>query len=159
MLRCGLPAPYWTRVFPAVLTLGLGLSITVAPLTTTVMQSLPAAEAGIASGVNNAVSRIAALLTVALFGLVLTSGFNRSLDGAIRHMALSSANRQALAQERSKLAGAQIEDPELRLALEKAFVVGFHDVLWISAALAMLGACCAQMLSAKGVASTPTQSH
>ena len=159
MLRCGLPAPYWTSVFPAVLTLGLGLSITVAPLTTTVMQSLPAAEAGIASGVNNAVSRIAALLTVALFGLVLTSGFNRSLDGAIRHMALSSANRQALAQERSKLAGAQIEDPELRLALEKAFVVGFHDVLWISAALAMLGACCAQMLSAKGVASTPTQSH
>ena len=159
MLRCGLPAPYWTSVFPAVLTLGLGLSITVAPLTTTVMQSLPAAEAGIASGVNNAVSRIAALLMVALFGLVLTSGFNRSLDGAIRHMALSSANRQGLAQERSKLAGAQIEDPELRLALEKAFVVGFHDVLWISAALAMLGACCAQMLSAKGVASTPTQSH
>ena len=74
-------------------------------------------------------------------------------------MVLSSANRQALARERSKLAGAQIEDPELRLALDMAFVVGFHDVLWISAVLAMLGACSAQMLSAKGVASPSTQTH
>jgi EmrB/QacA subfamily drug resistance transporter len=157
MLRCGLPAPYWTSVFPAVLTLGVGLAVTVAPLTTAVMRSLPAPEAGIASGVNNAVSRIAALLAVAVFGLVLTAGFNRSLDGAVRQMVLSSANREALARERSKLAGAEIEDPELRLALDAAFVVGFHDVLWISAVLAMLGACSAQMLSARCAASTPAQ--
>jgi hypothetical protein len=72
-------------------------------------------------------------------------------------MVLSSANREALARERSKLAGAEIEDPELRLALDAAFVVGFHDVLWISAVLAMLGACSAQMLSARCAASTPAQ--
>jgi EmrB/QacA subfamily drug resistance transporter len=159
MLRCGLSAPYWTSVFPAVLTLGLGLAVTVAPLTTAVMQSLPASEAGIASGVNNAVSRIAALLAVAVFGLVLTAAFNRSLDGAIRQMALSSANREALARERSKLAGAEIENPQLRLALDEAFVVGFHDVLWISAVFAMLGACSAQMLSSKGPAGTSTPTH
>ena len=157
MLRCGLPAPYWTNVFPGVLTLGVGLAVTVAPLTTAVMQSLPAAEAGVASGVNNAVSRIAALLTVAVFGLVLTAGFNRSLDGAIEQMVLSSANREALARERAKLAGAEIEDPELRRALDVAFVVGFHEVLWISAVLAMLGACSAQMLTAKGAASPSAQ--
>ena len=154
MLRCGLPAPYWTTVFPAVLTLGFGLALTVAPLTTAVMQSLPAAEAGVASGVNNAVSRIASLLTVAGFGLVLTAGFNRSLDGAIQQMAMSSTDRQVLARERSKLAGADIDDSQLRLAIDKAFVVGFHDVIWISATLAILGACSAQILSAKCVAST-----
>jgi hypothetical protein len=118
------------------------------------MQSLPAAEAGVASGVNNAVSRIASLLTVAGFGLVLTAGFNRSLDGAIQQMAMSSTDRQVLARERSKLAGADIDDSQLRLAIDKAFVVGFHDVIWISATLAILGACSAQILSAKCVAST-----
>jgi EmrB/QacA subfamily drug resistance transporter len=155
MLRCGLPASYWTTVFPAVLTLGLGLAITVAPLTTAVMQSLPAVEAGVASGVNNAVSRMAALLAVAVFGLVLTAGFNHSLDGAVRQMAVSSENRQALARERAKLAGAEIEDPQLRVALDRAFVVGFHDVIWISAALAVLSAFSAQMLSPKSVTSSP----
>jgi hypothetical protein len=72
-------------------------------------------------------------------------------------MVLSSANREALARERAKLAGAEIEDPELRRALDVAFVVGFHEVLWISAVLAMLGACSAQMLTAKGAASPSAQ--
>jgi MFS family permease len=156
MLRCGLAASYWTTVFPAVVTLGLGLAITVAPLTTAVMRSLPAAEAGIASGVNNAVSRIAALLTVAVFGLILTAGFNHSLDRMIQRIAVSPANRQTIARERSKLAGAEIDDPQIRLALDEAFVDGFHDVIWISAALAMLSALSAQMLSRKCIRNTVT---
>jgi EmrB/QacA subfamily drug resistance transporter len=149
MLRCGLPAPYWTTVFPAVATLGLGLAVTVAPLTTAVMQSLPATESGIASGVNNAVSRIASLLAVAVFGLVLTAGFNHSLNKALPTVALSNTDRQSLPTERSKLAGATTADPQLRQALDIAFVHGFHDIIWISATLAFLSAVAAQIVSTR----------
>jgi EmrB/QacA subfamily drug resistance transporter len=156
MLRVGLPAPYWTRVFPAVITLGLGLAITVAPLTTAVMQSLPAIESGIASGVNNAVSRIASLLAVAVFGLVLTAAFNHSLNKTLPTLTLTSTDRQTLPTERTKLAGATTPNPQLRQALDVAFVNGFHDVVWISAALAFLSALAAQMVSSKTTPSRPT---
>ena len=147
MLRCGLAASYWTTVFPAVATLGLGMAVTVAPLTTAVMRSIPASEAGIASGVNNAVSRIAGLLAVAVFGLIVTAGFNRSLDRSLRKISLTPAAQQTLTKERSKLAGAETTDLRLRHAMDEAFVAGFHDVIWVSVALAILSALCAQMVS------------
>ena len=113
-LRPGIGGSYWTTFFPPVIVLGIGMSISVAPLTTAVMESLPTSEAGIASGVNNAVSRIAGLLAIAVFGLVLSAGFNRALTRNLAQIDLSPAARQTVDSQRSLLAGAQTTDPRVR---------------------------------------------
>jgi predicted MFS family arabinose efflux permease len=70
---------YWTSVFPAIGVLAIGMTVTIPPLTSTVMDSVGDARAGIASGVNNAVARVAGLLAVASLGAVLFASFSRHL--------------------------------------------------------------------------------
>ena len=147
MLRGGAGHSYWSTLFPAILTLGFGMAISVAPLTTAVMESVPSSEAGVASGVNNAVSRIAGPLAVAIFGLVLSFGFNRSLTHSLDQLALSSDALQKINRERPKLAGAETSDPRVRQAINEAFVSGYHDIVLISIALSILSALCARMIS------------
>jgi EmrB/QacA subfamily drug resistance transporter len=148
-LRPGIGGTYWNTFFPAVVVLGIGLAISVAPLTTTVMESVPSSEAGVASGVNNAVSRIAGLLAVAVFGLVLSAGFNRALDRSLSRMQLSPSVRQSVEMQRSKLAGAQIREPLVMHAFDEAFVSGYRDVIWISVGMALLSALSAQVIGSK----------
>jgi EmrB/QacA subfamily drug resistance transporter len=138
----GLGGSYWRTFFPAVLVLGIGMAISVAPLTTTVMNSIGQERAGIASGVNNAVSRVAGLLAIALFGIVMLQSFNRALDAKLSELNVSPAEQKSLVKERGKLAAADISraPPEIRPAVEAAvaesFVHAFRRLMFI-------GACCA----------------
>jgi EmrB/QacA subfamily drug resistance transporter len=84
--------PYWVAVFPPMLLLGIGMAITVPPLTSTVMGSVGSAHAGIASGVNNAVARAAGLLAVAALGAVFFASFLRHLPGTTPAQASEAMN-------------------------------------------------------------------
>lgn len=146
LARPGIGGPYWTTFFPAVLVLGIGMAITVAPLTTAVMTSVEdEANVGAASGINNAVARVAGLLAVAILGALAISLFGNALDK--RLTVLPPNVRQAMLAQRTHLASAQPPKnlpPATRAQIEKAvresFVYAFRGVTLTAAALAMLAA-------------------
>src|SRR4029077_2735089 len=100
---------YWATFFPAVVVLGLGMAITVAPLTTTVMSAVDPRHAGVASGVNNAVARIAGLLAIAVFSVVLARTFDARVRPRLDHARLSPSARAEIDRELPKMAGADWE--------------------------------------------------
>ena len=140
----GVGGSYWTTFFPAVLVLGIGMTLSVAPLTTTVMNSVDRTSAGIASGVNNAVSRGAALLAIAVLGIVMTQVFGRELEQRLARIQAPPAAVSAIAEQREKLGAIEVPDdveeatrPALRAAVAEAFVAGFRWVMGAGAALAL----------------------
>jgi EmrB/QacA subfamily drug resistance transporter len=144
---------YWTSFFPGVLTFSLGMALTVTPLTTAVMNSIGPERAGIASGVNNAVSRVASVLAVAVMGLVGLLVFAPTLDAQAANLGLSDTVRAALATEASKFGGAQVppglaatEAEAARAALNTAFVQSFRVLTSIAAVLAWVGAAVAALM-------------
>jgi EmrB/QacA subfamily drug resistance transporter len=143
---------YWLTFFPAMVVLGLGLSISVAPLTTTVMNAVDVDYAGAASGINNAASRVASLLAVALFGLVAATVFGHSLHVELESAGLPIGVVEAVELQRNKLAAidvAQVAARDIvlaRHAIGAAFVAAFRWIMLISAGLALASAASAWML-------------
>ena len=97
-LRTGSDAPYWTDVFPATVVFGLGMSATVAPLTATVLGAVSEGRSGVASGVNNAIARIAGLLAIAVLGAFVASAFKSDLGEKLGAAASSPAIQAAVAE-------------------------------------------------------------
>lgn len=144
---------YWTAFFPAVVVLGLGMATSVAPLTTTVMNAVGEAHAGIASGINNAVSRSAGLLAIAVFGVLVTHGFAVNFERRLAALDLPPEVRAQLEAERGSLAGMRVpdvSDGETRARVERvigeSFVAGFRLTAYVSAGLAALSALAALAL-------------
>ena len=143
----GINPNYWTSFFPAVVVLGLGMAITVAPLTTTVMGSVSEEQAGVASGINNAVSRTAGLLAIAVFGVVILLGFSNRLDVRLNGLPIDEQVKRSVYEQRVKLAGLQIPEgidvatqEQIKQAVAASFVFGFRLIMWISAGLALASA-------------------
>ena len=138
---------YWTNFFPATVVLGLGMAISVAPLTTTVMNSVVQNRVGIASGVNNAVARSAGLIAIAALGIVMLQVFNHVLDRRLAEWNVPASVSRSLQVERTKLADIALPDDQdpamrqlIRRAVEESFVSGFRVVMIIGTALSLAGA-------------------
>jgi EmrB/QacA subfamily drug resistance transporter len=149
----GLNAGYWRTFFPAVVVLGTGMAVSVAPLTTTVMNSITPNRVGIASGVNNAVARGAGLLAIAVLGIVMLHSFNHALDRRLADANVTSAARQSLQAQRTKLAAASLPEEFdqtmqqiVGQAIAESFVHAFRLIMAIGAALAVVSAIVAWLL-------------
>ena len=146
----GVGAGYWSGFFPALCVLGLGMGVTVAPLTTVVMNSVPREQAGSASGVNNAVARVAGLLAIALFGIVVSWTFHRTLERSLNEISVSPAMRRAVMAESSKLGATRppaqaspTEAAQIADQVKASLVASFRVVTLIAAALALAASACA----------------
>jgi EmrB/QacA subfamily drug resistance transporter len=143
----GVGGSYWQNFFPAIVILGIGMAVSVAPLTTTVMNSVTRNRVGIASGVNNAVARGAGLLAIAVLGIVMLHAFNHALDQRLSDWKLPASAWQSLQTERSKLAAAAVPgeldaltQQMIGRAIDESFVHSFRFVMGIGATLSVASA-------------------
>ena len=148
----GVGASYWKSFFPAFIVLGFGMAISVAPLTTVVMSSVSQDRAGAASGINNAVARVASLLAIAIFGIVMVRVFSSSLNRTLVGALLPADILHYVQSNEIKLAGINLSGLEansmatIREAIAQAFVVGFRTVTLICAGLAVASAAVAWLM-------------
>ena len=143
-------ASYWKTFFPGFLVLGFGMAVSVAPLTTVVMNSVDRDRAGTASGVNNAVARIASLLAVAVLGVVMVSAFRQKLDQGLANRTIPPDVRQLLDGNSIKLAALDVPAnlatdlrPAVHSSIRQAFIFAFRLMMWLCAILAAVSALCA----------------
>jgi EmrB/QacA subfamily drug resistance transporter len=142
MQRLGAHVNYLTDLFPALVVFSLGLASTVAPLTAAVLSDADEGNAGIASGVNNAIARVAGLIAIAAVGAVISGQFKSNLNSRLAGVELSPAARAVVAQARGQTlarvspsrAGARVS-----LAVQSASVDAFHVGMGISAVLVAAG--------------------
>ncbi len=143
----GVGARYWSAFFPAFVVLGLGMAISVAPLTTVVMNSVGQDRAGTASGINNAVARVAGVLAVAVLGAMMAAAYAHSLRRSLAGLHLDAGMVQQLEANVAKLGS--LDAPPgvdaqtgaaVRAAIGGAFVSGFRLIVLVCAGLAVASA-------------------
>ncbi|EHN09687.1 transmembrane efflux protein [Patulibacter medicamentivorans] len=146
LLRLDRDVSYLGDVLPAMVVFGIGLCITVAPLTATVLADADAHNAGAASGVNNAIARVAGLIGIAAVGVVVASSFSSGVADRLEGRPLSPAGRAVVADARD----APLSRPDVSglpaaeaRAIDDAAVASsthsFHLGMGVSAGLLLLG--------------------
>ena len=133
---------YWRMFFPAFVVLGFGLAVSVAPLTTVVMGAVDQNRAGTASGINNAVARVAGLLSIAVLGVVLVNAFSFYLNRRLLDLAIPASAMRDLQANEIKLATLKVPAgigsdtaAAIRISIEGAFIFGFRSIMLICAGL------------------------
>ena len=146
LIRLNSNAEYLTDVLPGVVIFGLGLSATVAPLTATALDSVEERRVGIASGVNNGVSRVAGLLAIAILGAVISGSFATTVDDRLSGQQLSAAGTRAVEQAKQKPFGSArtgqlppAEAERVDAAVTEASEGGFHLGMGLSGGLMIVG--------------------
>jgi len=141
------PPDYWTTFFPGIIVFGLGMSFTVAPLTATVMGSVSDHFSGTASGINNALTRIANVFANAIFGALAVLFFSGALQREIQNIPITAKEKQSVVAQAGNLGNAKVPaqlPADQKIAVEKsyhsAFIHAYQVILRISAGLAFLGA-------------------
>ncbi|HWX55921.1 MAG TPA: MFS transporter [Verrucomicrobiae bacterium] len=144
---------YWITFFPASIVLGFGMAITVAPLTTVVMNSVDRDHVGAASGINNAVARVAGVLAIAVLGILMVNAFAGRLNSRLAHFSLSAVTLHQIHSDETKLAGLQVPAsvaPDTRAAIRESvgesFLFAFRLMMVICSSLAAASAAMAWLL-------------
>jgi len=149
----GIGGAYWTTYFAAVCTLGIGAAFFVAPLTTTVFDSSDPSQSGVASAINNAISRAAGLIAIAVLGIVLSAVFDRSFDARLAASHVAPGTTTLLARERDRLTPGTLprevpaaDRAAVNLALASGYLAGYRAVMYAAAGIAFGAALIALVL-------------
>jgi MFS family permease len=144
---------YWTSFFPAMVVQGFGMALAITPLTTVALGSVEGEHSGLASGVNNAVARVAGLLAVAVLGVVVYGAFSANLDARLESMDLTGAVRSELEAAKADLGAAEAPEgvdartaAQIERAVDESFVAAFRAVMLVSSGLALASGLVAALL-------------
>jgi EmrB/QacA subfamily drug resistance transporter len=158
----GIGGSYWTTYFPAAVLLGIGGTLFVAPLTTTVFDAVDTEKSGVASGVNNAVARTAGLLAVAALGIVLAGVFDAGFDKRIARHHMSAQTARIAHDERARLYAGTVpgdvpaqDRAAVGEAVREGYLAGFRAVMAASAGVCVLAA----VIALIGIPARPRGRH
>jgi hypothetical protein len=156
------PRDFWANYLPALILLGVAMGVTVAPLSTAVMNSLSSDRAGLASGINSTLGRLSSVLAIAVFGSLALLCFSRSLLTRTATLSMTGEARARLATEAAKLADAEVPGgliPEtaakIRESIKLAFVDSFRFVCWVCAGVVWASALLAGIMTHKALDAAP----
>ena len=145
----GVMTSYGVAFLLPITVVGLGMAVTVAPLTTVVINAVPAHQTGVASGINNAVASVASLLAIAIFGAITLSSFNRALDRQLEMLTPSSPVRQTLERAHGtfiiepSLTASPGADRSAEAIVKESLANAIHVAMLFATALALAGTACA----------------